>query len=95
MSLPRAKSKYKMFHGRNVKSVKQTNFHVPEYLIYLGEAVEIVYRSDKFHGGGDGKTAEYIHEFSKGTKLFMDERTGKMLYIHGSKLIVTDAGIEN
>ena len=86
---------YKKFHGRTPKKVRQGSFHVPTHLILLGEAVEIVYRCDKLNGGGDGKQWEYKHKFSKGTKLYMDERTGKVLYISGNKLKVTRAGIVN
>jgi hypothetical protein len=87
--------KYEMFHGKKVSSVTQTAFHVPEYLIYLGEAESISYRCNKKNGGGDGKTAIYTHKIETPAKLYMDERCKKQLYIIGSKLIVTEAGIEN
>ena len=91
----RGKNAYKNFHGKKPKKVTHGKFHVPTHLIELGDALEITYRCNKWNGGGDGQYARYVHTFSRGTKLYMDERTGKMLYIAGTKLIVTDAGIEN
>lgn len=86
---------YETFHGKRPRKIVPGNFHVPSHLILLGDAVEIVYRCDKLNGGGDGTKAEYIHKFSKGTKVYMDERKGKIIYIAGSKLKVTRAGIVN
>lgn len=86
---------YETFHGKRAKRITPSSFHVPKYLILLGDAVEIVYRCDKKNGGGDGTKADYIHKFNKGTKLYMDERTGKILYIAGRSLYVNDRGIVN
>ncbi len=83
------------FHGNPPRVVKDTTFNVPKNLILLGQAVAIVYRCDKKHGGGDGTTAEYEHEFETPVGLYMDETAKKQLYIIGSKLVVTTAGIEN
>ena len=91
----KANKAYEVFHGQRPKKVLTGKFHVPTHLILLGTAIEIVYRCDKFNGGGDGKIAEYIHKFSKGTRLYMDERKGKVIYVTGHKLKVTSAGIEN
>jgi len=91
----KANRAYEAFHGKSPRQVRAGSFHVPTHLILLGDAVEIVYRSDKWNGGGDGTKAEYIHKFSKGTKLYMDERKGKVIYISGNKLKVTYAGIVN
>ena len=87
--------KYEKFWGRKPRKIYRGKFHDPRTLIYLGNAVEIVYRSNKFNGGGDGKMAEYVHKFSSGTKLYMDERCKGQLYIMGNRLKVTEAGIEN
>lgn len=84
-----------MFHGKRPTEKRAASFYVPKNLIRLGTAVEVVYRCSKRNGGGDGRMMEYIHKFSPGTVLYMDERRGKMLYIKGSRLKVTDAGIEN
>lgn len=86
---------YEKFHGKSPKSVRQGEFYVPKQLILLGDAVDITYRCDKWNGGGDGTKAEYIHKFKKGVKLYMDERTGKMLYLKGAQLKVTHRGIIN
>lgn len=83
------------FHGRPAGRPQVGGFYDPKSLIYLGRAVAIVYESDKFHGGGDGKTADYMHEFETPAALFMDERAGKQLYILGPQIKVTRHGIEN
>lgn len=64
-------------------------------MIHLGRAVAIVYETDKLHGGGDGKMAEYIHEFETPVGVFMDETGKKQLYILGHALKITNRGIEN
>ncbi len=86
---------YEKFHGKRANKIVPSNFHVPKYLILLGDVVEIVYKCDKNNGGGDGRDAEYFHKFKKGTKLYMDERSGKILYISGRNLYVNDRGIVN
>jgi hypothetical protein len=63
--------------------------------VCLGEAVAIEYACDKNNGGGDGTMAVYRHEFETPVKLFMDTTRRRQLYIIGSKVKVTDAGIEN
>ncbi len=91
----RAHNAYHSFHGRRVRKVKRINFDVPKHLIYLGETVAIEYACDKNNGGGDGTMAVYRHEFETPVKLFMDSTKRRQLYIIGSKVKVTDAGIEN
>ena len=95
MANVKADNAYRMFHGKKPKQVTRGNFHVPTHFILLGDAVEIVYKCDKLNGGGDGRKWEYTHKFKKGTKLYMDERKGKVLYISGATLKVTSAGIVN
>lgn len=90
-----AKDKFYEFWGKAPKKIYKEKFHDPKQLIYIGNAVEIVYRSNKFHGGGDGTMAEYKHRFKNGVKLYMDERGKIQLYIKGAKLKVTNRGIEN
>lgn len=86
---------FSRFHGKRPSKAELGGFYDPKSLIYLGRAVAIVYESDKLNGGGDGKSAQYIHDFETPAALFMDERAGKQLYILGPKIKVTDAGIEN
>ncbi len=86
---------FQRFHGKAPGRPTVGGFYDPKSLIYLGRAVAIVYESDKLHGGGDGKTADYIHEFETPAALFMDERAGKQLYILGPQIKVTPHGIEN
>jgi hypothetical protein len=66
----------------------------PKQLVFLGKAIEIVYESDKFNGGGDGKPCYYKHKFHKDDILCTDQ-DGKQLYVLGSKLTVEDRGIVN
>lgn len=61
----------------------------------LGEAVALEYRCSKLNGGGDGTKAVYRHEFDRGGLVCADNRMRKQLYILGSKIKVTDAGIEH
>lgn len=91
----RARKAYKQFHGRKVRKVTSVNFVPPKQLICLGEAVAIEYACDKHNGGGDGTMAVYRHEFETPVKLFMDTTKKRQLYIIGSKVKVTDAGIEH
>lgn len=91
-----ARRAYKSFHGRAVRKVTTVNFDMPNPpLICLGEAVAIEYACDKNNGGGDGTMAVYRHEFETPVRLFMDKTRKRQLYIIGSQLKVTDAGIEN
>jgi hypothetical protein len=68
---------------------------VPEQLIEIGKAHKIEYISNKLNGGGDGKPAIYVHRFSAGTKLYMDETGKRQLYIIGSRLHCNERGIVN
>lgn len=86
---------YQEFHGCKPRGFSQRRFHVPKHLVKLGTAYAIEYVSDKFNGGGDGKRAIYRHRFESPATLFMDETGRKQLYIMGSNLKVTEAGIEN
>lgn len=87
--------KYSEFHGKGPTKIYQKKINIPEKLIFLGYAHKIEYISNKLNGGGDGKTAIYVHKFTRGTKLFADEKMGGQLYIMGKTLKVTDRGIEN
>lgn len=86
---------YEEFHGREPTAKEIGGFYDPQSLVPLGQAIAIVYRSRKKNGGGDGKRANYIHEFETPAALFCDERGKRQLYIIGPQLLVTDAGIEN
>ena len=87
--------KYKAFHGKNPRAARKKIFHVPENLVLLGKAHQIVYISNKKNGGGDGKECEYIHTFETPCNLYMDETGRKQFYIMGARLKVTHHGIEN
>jgi hypothetical protein len=88
-------ARYKQFHGRRSSQWTRKNFHYPKTLIFLGQAVSIVYLSNKKHGGGDGKICEYEHEFETPVDLYMDEKGKVQLYLIGQKLAVTDDGLIN
>ena len=85
---------YKKFHGHPVREKQEVQWQDPEKLVFLGEAIEIIYRSDKVNGGGDGKPNSFRHKFDKGTMLLTNE-TGRYLIIVGERLHVTDRGIVN
>jgi hypothetical protein len=87
--------RYKAFHGRPPRFRKRIAINPIRELVLLGDAVEIVYRSNKLHGGGDGKLAEYEHKFARGTKLYCTPDGKHVLLIHGPKLKVEEPGIIN
>ena len=90
-----AKKKLQSFHGRDVRWMKDIDFHVPKTLVYLGKAIAVEYECDKWNGGGDGTKAIYRHEIETPAVVCMDETGKKQLYIIGNRLKVTEAGIEN
>ena len=90
-----ARRKYEMFHGHEPRYETKKKFTIPKNLIVLGDAIAIEYATDKFNGGGDGKYFTYRHEFESPALVCMDEKAGKQLYILGSQIKVTQAGIEN
>ncbi len=87
--------RYRAFHGHGVRKRRVLRVNPIRELVELGEAVEIVYRSDKLHGGGDGKLAEYEHKFARGTKLYCTPDGKHVLMIHGPRLRVSEPGIIN
>ncbi len=87
--------RYRQFHGRSKAPYRMIDFHHPKSLIFLGQAVEIVYLSNKKHGGGDGKPCEFIHKFETPVDLYMDETGKHQLYLLGQKLHVNEDGIQN
>jgi hypothetical protein len=89
-----AEKAYRRFHGKKPDQVVETEFTIPDKLIFLGEAVSIVYRSSKKNGGGNGTPRLFKHDFSKGVFLAMDKTAKRQLYIIGDQLKVTSAGIE-
>ena len=89
------KNAYSRFHGRAPRNERTCNFTVPKGFMILGDAVAIEYRCDKLNGGGDGTKAVYRHKFDKGAFVCADERMKKQLYVLGSKIVVTKAGIEH
>lgn len=87
--------RYRQFHGRNPRSFTRRRFHKPQHLVKLGRVHAIEYESDKWNGGGDGTRAIYRHRFETPATLYMDETGKKQLYIMGSRVKVTRAGIIN
>jgi hypothetical protein len=90
-----AADRYREFHGKNPRRQTGQRFHIPKQLVLLGKAVAIEYETDKLNGGGDGRRAVYRHEFETPAIVCMDETAHNQLYVIGSKIKVTDAGIEN
>ncbi len=86
---------YRAFHGRRKAPWTTRHFHIPKALIFLGQAISIVYLSNKKNGGGDGKLCEYVHDFETPVDLYMDERGKMQLYLLGRQLTVTQDGIQN
>lgn len=91
--MTKAEKAYKQFHGQNANQTFETVFTQPRKLVFLGDAVSIIYRSDKKNGGGNGTPRLFKHDFKPGAMLAMDENK-RQLYILGNSLKVTSAGIE-
>lgn len=89
---PASKLKYEAFHGKPTERIGKMKFILPKNFIYLGDAIEVVYKCNKKNGGGDGKMSEYAHKCGKGNILCTDEN-GKNLYIFGPKQRITERGI--
>jgi hypothetical protein len=98
MGKPAATS-YRMFHGKNPSKVRAVSMAIPskgEGLTRLGKAMAIEYECSKLNGGGDGKRAVYRHEFETPCDLSMyQDGKNVTLFITGTRLKVTDRGIEN
>lgn len=85
---------HKKFHGRPAKA-KRSGYVPPKALVALGQAVEIIYASDKKKGGGNGRVQYFRHKFETPVTLCADEKGKKQLYLLGKRLKVTSRGIEN
>ena len=81
---------YRRFAARTPARVQPVDFHRPRALATLGEAVAVVYRSDKW----GRRPTQYVHKFGRGTRLFSDETGRGQLLISGRRLRVTSRGIE-
>lgn len=94
--MSKAVNKYREFHGRNPRYAKTITIpDTPRTMIRLGKAIAIEYECDKLHGGGDGKKAVYRHEFETPCHVLITPKGDNIIYITGSKLKTTQAGIEN
>lgn len=91
----KAQDKYFEFHGHEYEFVEERDIEISPTLVRLGRVHSIVYESDKFNGGGDGKKALYEHKFKRGAHLCTNEKGEKILIIVGDKIRVTDRGIVN
>lgn len=88
----KADEKYIEFHAKK----PNRRFSVPQIdtdeLTYLGDALEIGYKSGKWEKGS--RKNNYLHQFGKGVKLCATP-DGKALVIFGGKMNVQDRGIVN
>lgn len=88
----KADDKYTEFHDKK----PNRRFSVPqidtEELTYLGDALEIGYKSGKWEKGS--RKNNYLHQFGKNVKLCATP-DGKALVIFGGKMNVQDRGIVN
>lgn len=82
------------FHGREVRESGTVMLNEVTGLVKLGKAVAIEYECDKYNGGGDGTRAVYRHEFGPGAVVAVDQTMKRQVYIIGSRIRTTDAGIE-
>jgi len=93
--VPGLVSEYRRFHGKDPDAAGKIRFDVPRGMVLIGRAVAVEYECSKWHGGGDGRKAVYRHKFGPGAILCMDEKHRRQLYIIGTKVKVTAAGIEH
>ncbi len=78
----------KRFSHREPSKAWEVPFRRPRALVYLGEAKQIRYVSDK-----EGRPRLYFHDLGRGAKLYCDETGRGWLYIHRPGLTVQARGI--
>lgn len=83
-----AVKKYKSFHGKNTAKVTSETIEVPNELIFIGDAFEIAYKSDKL----DGKARHYVHKLKKHGKILISPK-GDMIIITGLNLKIKSVGL--
>lgn len=68
---------------------------VPVDWSFSGIAESVLYRSDKLHGGGNGRKNLFRHKFNPGTRLYRSRSCPEWVKIEGTDLVVEDRGIVN
>jgi hypothetical protein len=87
------KKKFKDFSGRLKAKVTKKKITWPTKLIYIGEATDITYRSDKQVGSlPGGVKRDYIHKLRKHGTIFSNPQ-GTMFIILGTKTNLKKEGI--
>lgn len=81
--MSRAVRKYVEFHQHEPKkiSVGKASFRLPEVATLVGDAVHVLYQSDKLNPttGEDEGWIDYIHEHGDGVKLYRCDRAAEAI----------------
>lgn len=80
---------FKEFHGWDAENVTEEETPDMSTLVELGDALGVLYRSDKFNG----RRRRYIHEFGRAKPRLFGTADGKALVIFGGKLDIKPEGI--
>jgi hypothetical protein len=90
---PQALEDFYTFHGRDALAVSAVE--IPDEWKYMGEVKSVLYRSSKFHGGGNGTPQLFRHRFNPGTYAHRSKDNPSWVRIFGESLYVDDRGIVN
>jgi hypothetical protein len=69
---------YRKFHLKEPNGYVRLNRTIPEYMAFLGYAVDIGYKSDKWNKNGEFES--YVHYFEHETKVLVFPRTHEMAF---------------
>lgn len=88
---PRLAKSYFAFHGKEYRNTISVDFPDDEFSLFA-KATSVLYRSDKRHGGGDGKANLFRHQFGATVYLWKTPNNDGFL-VGGKNLQVTSRGI--
>jgi hypothetical protein len=86
-------SAYFEFHGKEYRNTVEVDYPEGEFE-YFSKATSVLYRSDKRHGGGDGRSNLFRHQFGATVYLWKSPENDGFI-MGGKNLKVTDRGIEH
>lgn len=78
------------FDPERVEPIHGPERVIPETLVYLGELIEVVYRSDKWN---PGEKKLYSHKTQKPHPILATDPEGRHVYIVGGRMKVTSRGL--
>lgn len=60
--LDRAMNRYETFHAKKVVRLVELEHDLPTKLVHVGEALAVMYRTDKWHSDGDDEDYKHLHD---------------------------------